>query len=168
MSCQRRGKPFSLFFSAQVAGNAFGSAVTHHAMGGEWSEGAFIGAIAPFLGEKFTSMFGVLDLAFIVKIVMSLVALLFTYDAISGEKEDGTFRLYASFSVSRATIALSKVIGCSVSILIPFALLPGFVTGVCLLILLTWYFMQRREKIMIVVLIAPFVLFGIFINCAEI
>jgi tetratricopeptide (TPR) repeat protein len=47
-------------------------------------------------------------------------------------------------------------------ILMPFALLPGFVTGVCLLMLMVWYFMQRREKFMMTVLIVPFVLLGIF------
>lgn len=47
-------------------------------------------------------------------------------------------------------------------ILMPFALLPGFVPGVCLLLLTTWYFMQRREKFVMMVLIAPFVLLGVF------
>jgi tetratricopeptide (TPR) repeat protein len=47
-------------------------------------------------------------------------------------------------------------------ILMPFALLPGFVSGVCLLLLMAWYFMQRREKFMMMVLIAPFVLLGVF------
>ena len=36
------------------------------------------------------SVFGALDLTFIVKIVLSLFAILFTYDAIVGEKEKGT------------------------------------------------------------------------------
>jgi tetratricopeptide (TPR) repeat protein len=47
-------------------------------------------------------------------------------------------------------------------ILMPFALLPGFVSGVCLLILMTWYFMQRRERFMMLSLIAPFILLGVF------
>jgi tetratricopeptide (TPR) repeat protein len=47
-------------------------------------------------------------------------------------------------------------------ILTPFALLPGFVWGVCLLLLMTWYFMQRREKFMMMALIAPFVLLSAF------
>lgn len=64
-------------------------------------------------------MFGVLDLAFIVKIVMSLAALLFTYDTVSGEKENGTFSLYASFPVARSTIAFAKVLGSSLSVLVP-------------------------------------------------
>ena len=42
------------------------------------------------------SVFGALDLTFIVKIVLSLFAILFTYDAIVGEKERGTLKLTLS------------------------------------------------------------------------
>jgi tetratricopeptide (TPR) repeat protein len=47
-------------------------------------------------------------------------------------------------------------------LLLPFALLPGFVSGVCLLIVMTWYFMSRREKMLMAALLVPFVLLGIF------
>jgi tetratricopeptide (TPR) repeat protein len=47
-------------------------------------------------------------------------------------------------------------------ILMPFALLPGFVSGVCLILLMTWYFMQKRERFVAAVLVAPFILLGIF------
>lgn len=46
-------------------------------------------------------------------------------------------------------------------ILVPFALLPGFVYGACLLILVTWYFMHRREKFAVIALVAPFILLGL-------
>ena len=42
------------------------------------------------------AVFGALDLMFIVKIVLSLFAILFTYDAIVGEKERGTLKLALS------------------------------------------------------------------------
>ena len=67
------------------------------------------------------ALFGTLDFAFIVQVVMSLCALLLTYDAICGEKESGTLRVYASFSVPRSHIALAKLIGASIASLIPFA-----------------------------------------------
>ena len=60
-------------------------------------------------------LFGVLDLAFIVKVVLSLCVLLFTYDAICGEKEQGTLRLYASYPVSRSAQALAKLAGSTVA-----------------------------------------------------
>ena len=47
-------------------------------------------------------------------------------------------------------------------ILVPFALLPGFIYGSCLLILVTWYFMHRREKFAVIALAAPFILLGLF------
>ena len=79
-----------------------------------------------FEGSLFTTdpvhaLFGVLDLAFVVKIILSLCVLLFTYDAVCGEKEAGTLRLYASFPVSRSKLSLAKLCGSTVAVLVPFA-----------------------------------------------
>ncbi len=74
-----------------------------------------------FATDPIHALFGVLDLAFIVKIVLSLCMLLFTYDTVCGEKEGGTLRLYASFPVARSTIALAKLVGSTVTVLVPFA-----------------------------------------------
>ena len=74
-----------------------------------------------FAVDPIHALFEVLDLSFIVKMVLSLAVLLFTYDAICGEKEGGTLRLYASFPVSRSTLATAKLIGSTVAVLIPFA-----------------------------------------------
>jgi ABC-type transport system involved in multi-copper enzyme maturation permease subunit len=65
------------------------------------------------------AVFGPLDLSFIVKIVLSLFAILFTYDAIVGEKERGTLKLALSNRVPRDTLILGKAIGGFVSLLIP-------------------------------------------------
>ena len=65
------------------------------------------------------SIFGALDLTFIVKIVLSLFAILFTYDAIVGEKERGTLKLTLSNKVPRDRLILGKVIGGYISLLIP-------------------------------------------------
>jgi len=65
------------------------------------------------------SVFGALDLTFIVKIVLSLFAILFTYDAIVGEKERGTLKLTLSNKVPRDKLILGKVIGGYISLLIP-------------------------------------------------
>ncbi len=65
------------------------------------------------------AVFGSLDLSFIVKIVLSLFAILFTYDAIVGEKERGTLKLALSNNVPRDRLVLGKAIGGFVSLLIP-------------------------------------------------
>jgi len=65
------------------------------------------------------SVFGALDLTFIVKIVLSLFAILFTYDAIVGEKERGTLKLTLSNRVPRDRLIMGKFIGGYVSLLIP-------------------------------------------------
>jgi ABC-type transport system involved in multi-copper enzyme maturation permease subunit len=65
-------------------------------------------------------LFQPLDLIFIVTIIMSLMAILFSYDAIAGEREKGTLKLMISNSISRANLLLGKWIGGTLSLLIPF------------------------------------------------
>ena len=60
-----------------------------------------------------------LDWTFIIGLVMSFMAILFTYDAISGERETGTLSLLMSNSVPRATVLLAKFIGAFFSIMSP-------------------------------------------------
>ena len=51
------------------------------------------------------------DFAYVVSVVLSLLALLFVFDTICGEKEGGTLRLMLSNSVPRHTVLLAKWIG---------------------------------------------------------
>jgi ABC-type transport system involved in multi-copper enzyme maturation permease subunit len=68
-----------------------------------------------------------LDFLFIVTIIMSLLAILFSYDAIAGERQSGTLRLVIANSVPRTKVLFGKFIGGTASLLIPFilALLVG-------------------------------------------
>jgi ABC-type transport system involved in multi-copper enzyme maturation permease subunit len=72
-------------------------------------------------------LFPPIDFLFIVTIIMSLLAMLFSYDSISGERQSGTLRLVISNSISRTKVLFGKFIGGSASLLIPFilALLVG-------------------------------------------
>jgi ABC-type transport system involved in multi-copper enzyme maturation permease subunit len=79
------------------------------------------------------AVFGDIDLTFIIKIVISLFAILFTYDLVSGEKERGTLKLCLSNSVPRNTYILGKSIGSFISMLIPL-IIP---MAIAMLILLT-------------------------------
>ncbi len=56
----------------------------------------------------------------IISIVLSLVAVLFTFDAISSEQERGTLRLTLSNSISRGTVLVSKFLAALITISIPF------------------------------------------------
>lgn len=58
-----------------------------------------------------------IDFIGIIAIVMSLLALIFTYDACTQEKEDGTLRLQLANSLSRSNILLGKVIGVCLTLL---------------------------------------------------
>ena len=62
------------------------------------------------------------DWAFIIAYVLSLIALLFTFDSISGEREHGTLRLMLANSVPRHTVLIGKFLGALISISIPFTL----------------------------------------------
>jgi ABC-type transport system involved in multi-copper enzyme maturation permease subunit len=69
------------------------------------------------------------DYLFVIGIVMSLLALLFSYNAISGEREGGTLRLVLANSVPRDIVLLSKWVGGYLSALFPCmtALLLGII-----------------------------------------
>ena len=67
-------------------------------------------------------LFPSLDFLFIVTIIMSLLAILFSYDAITGERQSGTLRLVIANSVPRTTILFGKFIGGAASLIIPFIL----------------------------------------------
>ena len=62
------------------------------------------------------------DWAFIIGYVLSLIALLFTFDAIAGERERGTLRLMLANAVPRHAVLLGKFLGAFLSILIPFTI----------------------------------------------
>ena len=65
--------------------------------------------------------FTTLDWAFIVGYVLSFVALLFTFDSISGELERGTLRLTLANPIPRHIVLVGKFLGAFISINIPFA-----------------------------------------------
>ena len=62
------------------------------------------------------------DWGFIIGYVLSLLALLFTFDAISSERESGTLRLTLANSIPRHKVLIGKFLGALISISIPFTL----------------------------------------------
>lgn len=62
------------------------------------------------------------DWAFIIGLLVSFAGILFTFDAISGERERGTLRLVLACSVSRSSVILGKFIGAFISVMLPLAM----------------------------------------------
>ena len=63
-----------------------------------------------------------IDWAFIISYVLSLIALIFTFDAVSSEREHGTLRLMLANAIPRHTVLIGKFLGALVSVSIPFIL----------------------------------------------
>ncbi|MXY28309.1 ABC transporter permease [Candidatus Poribacteria bacterium] len=61
--------------------------------------------------NPFLAMFLAVDVVFIFKIVLSALAILFAYNTISGEREDGTLKLVLSNAVPRDVVVLGKYLG---------------------------------------------------------
>lgn len=76
--------------------------------------------VSKFNSTPVLAVFGFVDLAFIVKVIMSLFAILFTFDAISGEKELGTLKLNFANEMKRSSFIIGKFIGNFLLLIIPF------------------------------------------------
>ncbi len=75
---------------------------------------------APALVSSLSQLFGYLDFLFVVGTVFSLLALLFTFDAVAGEREAGTLRITLANALPRDLFLWSKLIGGYVVFVVPF------------------------------------------------
>jgi len=66
--------------------------------------------------------FAFIDFTFVVRVLLSLLAIFLSYDLISGEREAGTLRLTMSYSVKRSTLLLGKTCAGLLSLMIPLAI----------------------------------------------
>jgi len=81
--------------------------------------------------NHYLSIFPVLDASLILKIVLSLMAILISYDRISGEKERGTLRLILANRVARHEVLLGKLLAGIVTLAVPATI--AFVVGALIL-----------------------------------
>ncbi len=77
-------------------------------------------------------LLGHLDFVFVVSTVFSLLALLFTFDAVTGEKEAGTLRITLANALPRDIFLWSKFIGGYLVFIVPF--LVSLITGLLVLV----------------------------------
>jgi ABC-type transport system involved in multi-copper enzyme maturation permease subunit len=79
-----------------------------------------------------SAVLGPLDLVFIVEVVLGLAALLFTFSAVCGEKENGTLKLQLANSLPKDILLSGKLIGNLIGLLVPVAL--SFVVACLMLV----------------------------------
>lgn len=72
-------------------------------------------------GNEYLAIFSEVDLTVIVGVILGLLALLFTFDAVCGEREAGMLKLLASYSVPRWKILLGKYLGSWLTLMLPTA-----------------------------------------------
>ncbi len=77
-------------------------------------------------------LLGHLDFVFVVSTVFSLLALLFTFDAVAGEREAGTIRITLANALPRDLFLWSKLIGGYIVFIMPF--LVALITGLLVLV----------------------------------
>ena len=114
----------------------------------ELSRSVTISGREPKLGRsKFASplytLFPPPDLLYIVNIVGSLLAVLFAFNAISGEHEEGTLRLVMSNAVPRHAVLLAKWLGGYLALIVPF--LAAVLVGLLLASMLTAFQLSGAE-----------------------
>jgi ABC-type transport system involved in multi-copper enzyme maturation permease subunit len=78
--------------------------------------GGFMGTLG---SAEFSAEFASVDFLFVVRVVLSLLAIFLSYDAISGEYELGTLKLALSRPVPRASMILGKLVAGVICLPIP-------------------------------------------------
>jgi ABC-type transport system involved in multi-copper enzyme maturation permease subunit len=73
-------------------------------------------------GNEYLVIFSEVDLTVIVGVILGLLALLFTFDAVCGEREAGMLKLLASYAVPRWKFLLGKYLGSWLTLMLPTAL----------------------------------------------
>ena len=87
-----------------------------------------------FVNNPNRYLFSQLDFVFFFNVIGSLLAFVFTYDAISGEYRRGTLRLVLINSISRPLLLTAKFVGSYLSLIT--SLLPALISVILLLYLM--------------------------------
>ena len=87
---------------------------------------------AALVASPLSYLLGHLDFLFVIGTVFSLLALLFTFDAVAGEREAGTLRITLANALPRDLFLWSKLIGGYLVFVVPF--LVSFLFGLLILV----------------------------------
>jgi len=161
LKCNRKPKLLSIFNEGVDKRKGNSVAVAHGS----------VPAVAEQHGSDnpYLNIFSSIDFTVICQVVMSLLALLFSYDAISREKEAGTLRLALSCAVPRPTLLLGKYIAGMASISLP--LVASFVGGLLVIQFSPYVSFSSSEwmRILLIFLVSMlyislFFLIGLFLS----
>jgi len=83
-------------------------------------------------GNPYLSIFSVFDVSLVFKIVISVLVLLVAYDAVSGEREQGTLRLMLSGTAARYQVLLGKLLAGLMVLVVP--VMITFILGLVILL----------------------------------
>lgn len=115
------------------------------------------------------NIFSSIDIVFIFEVVLSLLALIFAYDTLAGERERGTLRLVLTHPVRRGHILFAKYMSAMVCLLVP--LLMSVCLAVILLTTSTSVFLNTDDFLRItgliftsIVYLSVFYLIGMLIS----
>lgn len=90
---------------------------------GRWSQVSADNSIklrnSAYSDDPVFAVFRFVDFAFIVQVVFALFAILFTYDAVNGEREQGTLRMVFANAVPRAQYLVAKCVGAWLGLVVP-------------------------------------------------
>ena len=122
--------------------------------------------------NPFMDMFASMDMVFILEVILSLLALIFAYDALAGEYENGTLRLVLTHPVGRGYVLFAKYIGAMLCLLVPF--LISLLLAVILLAMSTSISLSTDDFLRIggiifasVAYLSVFYLIGLLISAAT-
>ncbi len=164
MTSRREPNPLSIFAMGLEADMS--RSVTNSEM-----QGLQVGG-TPYANPLF-ALFSTPDVAYVVSIIVSLLAILFVFDAVSGEKEEETLKLVLSNPVPRDSLLMSKCIGGLVCLCMSFLISLGvglLIARVGMLLVLSPTQWLRVGGIVLVSLlyISVFLMLGLFIStCTQ-
>jgi ABC-type transport system involved in multi-copper enzyme maturation permease subunit len=119
--------------------------------------------------NRLFSLFTVPDMLFIIKVMLSLIALLFSFDGITGEKESGTLKLTLTNGSPRTVLVFGKLLGRFILVFVPFFflfLIAAVVVSLLPAIETNGYYWQRIGAMLVIstVYIAAFTSLGLLIS----
>ncbi|MDR1056111.1 MAG: ABC transporter permease [Prevotellaceae bacterium] len=123
--------------------------------------------------NRLFSLFTIPDLLYIIKIVLSLCALLMAYDIVTREKERGTLKLMLSNRVKRPVLLLAKWFGGFLSFIVPIVFVLLLMVAIVSLLPMVSFTVADYSKIMMFLLtsilyLAVFYTFGFLVSCLTV